>query len=1043
MVVIKTEYPSLGDDDFRDRLVKRSDYQLFKSIKQPILSREEFDQLSTEQCSGFEKTMYQHLMQHYMSIRSPYRSLLLYHALGTGKTCSSITVAEAFLKDHRQGDEPSIIVVSTGTLHKSYEGQIFTLSQKASLEALREQCTGDYYMRLTGKLKTPTTEKERESLQREIDAKIGQRYEFITYQKFATKIEKLDKEGKLDSIRDKVIIIDEAHNLRDVNIDQQQQQQKALTQPLIKLLRVGKNNRLILLSATPMYNEPEEILWLLSLLCINDKRYNILDPDNLPPLFENNKIIPSIQKKLKKLASEYVSYVRGNNPFTFPVRLSPEMLGTPVIKTSITDNIVTDPTWPTYYKDGLVPTELGSSQLATIIEKMNQVRDARAQMKTHEQMNCIAYNGKTGREWLYDMFDVSSSPTLSFKYRSTTPWLSPTPDMLGTIAAKMLRICDFVKTSTGIVVIYSNYNWSGIVPIALALEHVGFGRYGGAKLLDRVPISKKHPRTTPYTYKDIPNPQYVILSGNQDIMKGGKTLTELLEDVNSITNRDGKTIKVVLITPIAREGLTIKNAREMHILNPWYNINNLEQVIGRVIRTCSHMLKPIEERNVTVYLHTAVAVDPQTGESLETSDLNSYRISARKLAQTNEIIRIIRDNAWDCSLMKNLNYMPTDTFNFTINMKTSQGTLIRYKYGDAPMDEPQCNTMPETETGTIQTIQNKKERIRPDIYADIIPTIQARLRKYIHHVVKTNPTKSATDHVIIPIKDIPNILHMKEFPEVIYSTLQASLEKDGLLSGYRVFIHKDSLYVVQGDAAMKGIQVSTHIEREEEAVSTTDQIAIFEYINNITDDNEATIFIYENLYADVWPILADKIIYSDTDNMPIWMTRISDLLYHEGALIKSSEYPSLKTKSKYIGYFDFFKGPLQIYILGTNGKLGKANSVEIAAIKAKRKLIEAPKEGEEPKEYTGIYVPYKATKDKKMKLIFKILKKNAPIRATNPGIVCSSLKLDELGDLWASLSLPSGIIPNKKAAICSSVSSVMLEKSKMFLPPSYKPNLKK
>ena len=1039
MVVIRTEYPSLGDDDFRDQLIKRSDYQLFKSIKQPTLSRDEFEQLSKEQCTGFEKTMYQHLMQHYMSIRSPYRSLLLYHQLGTGKTCSSITVAEAFLKDYRQGDEPSIIVVSTGTLQKSYEGQIFSISQKASLEALREQCTGDYYMRLIGKLKTPTTEKERESLQREIDTKIGQRYEFITYQKFATKIEKLDKEGKLDSLRDKVIIIDEAHNLRDVNIDQQHQQ-KALTQPLIKLLRVGKNNRLILLSATPMYNEPEEILWLLSLLCINDKRDNMLDPDNLPVLFENNTIIPSIQKKLKKLASEYISYVRGNNPFTFPVRLSPEMLGTAVIKTAITDNNVTDPSWPTYYKDGLVPTELGSSQLSSIMEKMNQARDIRAQMKTYEQMNCIAYNGKTGREWLYDMFDVSSTPTLSFKYRSSTPWLSPTPDMLGTIAAKMLRICEFVKTSTGIVVIYSNYNWSGIIPIALALEHVGFGRYGGAKLIDRVPISKKYPRTPPYMYKDIPNPQYVILSGNQDIMKGGKTLTELLDDVNSTTNRDGKTIKVVLITPIAREGLTIKNAREMHILNPWYNINNLEQVIGRVIRTCSHMLKPVEERNVSVYLHTAIAFNPQTGEPMDTSDLNSYRISARKLAQTNEVVHMIRDHAWDCSLMKNLNYMPSSTFDFTVNMKTSQGTLIRYKYGDSPTDEPQCNHIPDIAT---ESIEKKKEKIRPDIYADIIPTIQARLRKYILHSIKTNPAKLNTDHVMIPIKNIPDILRMKEFPEVIYSTLQASLEKDGLLSGYRVFIHKDSLYVVPGDATKKGIQVSTHIEREEEVASTMDQIVIFEYINNISDDNEAVIFIYENLYADIWPLLADKIIYSETETMPTWIKRISDLLYREGALIKSSEYPSLKTKSKYIGYFDFFKGPEQIYILGANGKLGKANSVEITAIKSKRKLVEAPKEGEEPKEYTGMYVPYKSLKDKKMKLIFKILKKGTPIRATNPGIVCSSLKLEELSDLWSSLSLPTDIIPTKKAAICSSVSSVMLDKSRMFLPPSYKPNLKK
>ena len=1030
MVLIKTDYPSLGDDNFRERLTSRADYQLFKSIKQPVLTQEEFTQLSTEQCGGFEKAMYQHLMQHYLSIRSPYRSLLLYHSLGTGKTCSSITVAEAFLKDHRTGDEPSIIVVASGTLHKSYEGQIFSLSQKASLEALREQCTADYYPRLIGKLKMPADERERDSLQREIEIKIGQRYEFITYQKFANKIEKLDKEGKLDRLSNKVIIIDEAHNLRDINIDKQKQQQKDLTSLLIKLLRVGRNNRLILLSATPMFNEPDEILWLLSLLCINDKRNDILDPDKLPTLFDKGVIIPSMRKKLEKLASEYISYIRGNNPFTFPMRISPETLGIPVLKTSITDDDVKDPQWPTYYHDGLVHTPLGSIQQEEINKKISKSKDNRTQMKTYEQLNCIVYNGKTGEEWLYDMFEIETAPSLSFKYRTTVPWLTPSTDLLGLIASKMLRICEFIRKSNGIIIVYSNYNWSGIIPLALALEHVGFGRYGGSKLLHKVPSSKNYPKPSPYTFKDIPNPQYAILSGNSSIMKGGKPLMEILESINSVENKDGKIVKVVLITPIAKEGLTIKNAREMHVLSPWYNINNLEQVIGRALRTCSHMSKPIEERNVTVYLHTAVSYDPKTGAPVDTADLHSYRISARKLTQTNQITEIIRDNAWDCSLMKGFNYMPRSTFNFTVNMKTSQGILIKYQYGDDLKDEPKCQDPVD--------IKGTQKGIRPDIYAEVIPTIQARLRKHVINLLKTDPLKA-----IVPIADLPGILRMKEFPEVIYSTIQASLEKDGLFTNYHVFIHNDNLYVVKKETAKKGSQISIHLEQEVQEISLIDQLKIYDYINNIQDDNEAIIFIYDNLYADIWPVLADAIIYSNEATMPTWMKRAAELLYREGALIRNTEYPSLKTNSKYIGYYDFFKEKGQLYILGASGKLGKASATEIAAIQGKRKQIIAPKEGEELKQYIGMYVPYKSAKDKKMKFVFKIFKKGAAVRATNPGIVCTSLKVGELNDLWKSLDLSMNIIPKKKASICSAVSSALLEQGRLTLPPLYKPNLKK
>lgn len=1031
-MIIQTLYPSLGDDDFCDRLVARPDYQLFKSLKQPMLTRNEFERLSKEQCSGFEKTMYQHLMQHYLSIHSPYRSLLLLHALGTGKTCSSITVAEAFLKDHRQGDDPSIIVVSTGTLHKSYEGQIFSISQKASLEALREQCMGDYYMRLVGKLKVPTTDKQKESLQREIDAKIKQRYEFVTYQKFANKLIQLEKDGKLHTIRDKVIIIDEAHNLRETAKDPQQQ--KALTQPLVKMLRQGQNNRLILLTATPMYNEPEEILWLLSLLCINDKRKirgrDIIDPDHLPVLFKDGVLDPAMKKLLQELSSSYISYIRGNNPFTFPVRVSPRSMGIPILERSVTDAEMTDPAWPTYYRDGLVPTPLGSEQMEHLKKASVKSQDAHGQLKIQEQMNCIAYKGKTGQKCLQDIFDMNITPTMSFKYKNKIPWLSPTPEMLGSIASKMLRICEFIRTSTGIVVVYSSHNWSGIIPLALALEHVGFSRYGGTKMLHSVPSSKKYARPAPYVYDGIKNAQYAIMSGNQDIMKGGKSITELLEDINDPSNIDGQRVKVVLFTPIAREGVTIKNAREMHVLTPWYNINNLEQVIGRTIRTCSHMGKPLEERNVTVYLHTAVANDPDTGVAIETADIHSYRISARKLNQINEVTMLIRDSAWDCSLMKNLNYMPKETFNFKIDLKTSQNTVIHdYSYGDDPEEMPRCPDISQ-ESKSIQ----KADKIRPDVYGDIVPTIQARLRKYI---------KASKMPLIIPMNDLPRILRMSDFPEVVQGTVEASLEKDGLLSGHRVFIHRDSLYIVENPPKKKGVQISVQVEHEEEKATVEEQLNVFDYISNIQDDDEAVIFVYDTLYADMWPALADRIIHTSESNMPAWMVRVAKLLHREGALIESGEYPSLRTNLKYIGYYDFFKENSPMYILGRSGNIALANKSEISVIHAKRRVKEMPETGTAPDKDYGVYVPYKSKKDPKMRMIFKIWKKGVEIKKVNPGIACQSMYAPELEELWKSLGIPEVTLPKAKQARCDGLKSVMLKKKRLFLPPMYKPDVKK
>ena len=55
-----------------------------------------------------------------------------------------------------------------------------------------------------------------------------------------------------------------------------------------------------------------------------------------------------------------------------------------------------------------------------------------------------------------------------------------------------------------------------------------------------------------------------------------------------------------IIATIIKEGLDFKHIRQMYIMDPWYNISDHEQKIGRAIRFCSHVnLKP-EEINVEI-----------------------------------------------------------------------------------------------------------------------------------------------------------------------------------------------------------------------------------------------------------------------------------------------------------------------------------------------------------------------------------------------------------------------------------------------------------
>ena len=49
---------------------------------------------------------------------------------------------------------------------------------------------------------------------------------------------------------------------------------------------------------------------------------------------------------------------------------------------------------------------------------------------------------------------------------------------------KIKNIIDNIKDSDGIVFIYSEYIWSGAIPMGIALEHIGFDKYNNKNLLN-------------------------------------------------------------------------------------------------------------------------------------------------------------------------------------------------------------------------------------------------------------------------------------------------------------------------------------------------------------------------------------------------------------------------------------------------------------------------------------------------------------------------------------------------------------------------------
>ena len=269
---------------------------------------------------------------------------MLYHGLGTGKTCSAIGVSEE-MRDYlkRIGTKPKtqkIIIVASPNVQKNFRLQLFDerkLEKKNGIWNI-QNCVGNKFLKEINQEINPEYIKDipKKIIIRQIENIINNSYLFIGYGQLANWIAKLSDTSKIDNkkhksvivrnklqkvFNERLIIIDEIHNIRLADT----KTKKVFTDELEKLVRNADNMRLLLLSATPMFNSYTEIIWLINLMNINDKR-SIM---NIKSVFnKDGNFITKDDKEIGKELFErkitgYVSFVRGENPYIFPYRIWP------------------------------------------------------------------------------------------------------------------------------------------------------------------------------------------------------------------------------------------------------------------------------------------------------------------------------------------------------------------------------------------------------------------------------------------------------------------------------------------------------------------------------------------------------------------------------------------------------------------------------------------------------------------------------------------------------------------------------------------------
>ena len=134
-------YPDLDDPDFTSKISNNKEFLIHKIPDYPEINNvADFDAVSNKLCGKFDKMLYQHFVSQYISYRTPYKSLLLYHGVGVGKTCAAITISEALLSSQTT-TEPMIWVIMPQSLKNSFKSQVFNIDDFDTFDKLSNQCT--------------------------------------------------------------------------------------------------------------------------------------------------------------------------------------------------------------------------------------------------------------------------------------------------------------------------------------------------------------------------------------------------------------------------------------------------------------------------------------------------------------------------------------------------------------------------------------------------------------------------------------------------------------------------------------------------------------------------------------------------------------------------------------------------------------------------------------------------------------------------------------------------------------------------------------
>ena len=274
----------------------------------------------------YKPFIHQLIVRQYLNSFSPYRGLLLYHGLGSGKTCTSIGIIESM-----KYNKDNIYILTPASLQQNYRTQMkfcgnqlfkennfwvfVDFPKDSSRVAFIKRIHSlthlpiDYLRKKEGVFlvdKSKPNEsnfydlpkKDTIVIEEQIDLMIKHKFKYISYNGITQKIwkSKYSKNDTINPFHNSTIIIDEGHNFVSRIINKINAKKSSVSTMMYEAIMSAENCNVVVLSGTPLINYPCELGVLFNLI----SGYNFSHEFKLQ--HSNSKFIS--QKKFNQMFSE-------------------------------------------------------------------------------------------------------------------------------------------------------------------------------------------------------------------------------------------------------------------------------------------------------------------------------------------------------------------------------------------------------------------------------------------------------------------------------------------------------------------------------------------------------------------------------------------------------------------------------------------------------------------------------------------------------------------------------------------------------------------